>query len=114
MTVYRKAGLFLGYLTGKQCAWNINVNQPAADRAMHVVMTVSTTVEAACLVAEWELKYCPMLGEQVQRAVHRPVGNSRVLLAHTLENLSGCHMPASVAYLAQDCETLRCHANSIG
>ena len=67
---------------------NIDVEEYSAMQAMDVIMPFDSAVIPACLVGEGQLLDQPVLREQMQRAVDRTVGDTRVTPPHALEYLA--------------------------
>ncbi len=87
-----KPTLFRRHVTCDQRHRNLNIQQSAAPEAMHVIVPFDATVVAARLVGEGELLDQAMFRQQMQRAVHGPVGYARIATSYAFEDLSGGQM----------------------
>src|SRR5690606_33798120 len=106
------AGLVCRHLAREDCARNVDVHQRPAGGAVDVIVAVGAAVEATGLVAEGELLDQAALGQQVERAVHCPVRDGRVLAADTLEDLARSEVLVGSLHLGQDRCPLGCHPDS--
>ena len=76
-------------------------------RGMDVVVPLDPLVVAGRAVGERQLPDQAALGQQVQRAVDRPVGDLRVPLADQFEDLARGQVPVGAVHHVQDLRSLR-------
>ena len=87
---------------------NINVEEHPALQTVHVVVPLDAAVVPARLIRERQFLDQSMLGEQVQRAVDRAVGDARVTPPDALEDLSRRQVALRPTHLFEDFRSLRC------
>lgn len=71
---------------------HVNIQQHTACLAVHVIMPLYPAVIATRLISKGQFLNQPMLCQEVQRAVDRPVPNVWVSTTDTLEYLPGGEM----------------------
>jgi hypothetical protein len=92
---------------------DVDVKEHSALQAVHMVMPFDTPVVPACLVGEGQLLDQPVLGQQMQRAVDRAVGDAWVATPHTLENLARGQVALRETHLIEHFRPLRCISESL-
>jgi hypothetical protein len=80
---------------------------------VHVVVPLDAPVIPAGLIRERQFLDQSVLGEQVQRAVDRAVGDSRVTPPDALEDLARRQVALRPAHLVEDFRSLRCMSESL-
>jgi hypothetical protein len=108
VTANVESALFRRHVKRHQGDWNVDVEEHAALQTMHVVVPLDPTVVPARLIRERQFLDQSVLGEQVQRAVDRAVGDARVTAPDALEDLARRQVALRPAHLFEDFRSLRC------
>ncbi len=87
MTADTESRLVFGHVLCEQRGRHVDIKQDTALGTADMVVSIGALVEAAGLVAEWELQDQPALGEQVQRPVDSSVRDRRITSVDTFEDL---------------------------
>ena len=103
-----ESALFRRHVECHQGNRNINVEEHPALQTVHVVVPLDAAVISARLIRERQFLDQSMLGEQVQRAVDRAVGDARVTPPDALEDLSRRQVALRPTHLFEDFRSLRC------
>jgi hypothetical protein len=108
MTGDFKAGLFLCNVRGHQGYRHIDIVDPAATFAMNVIVAVRPFVEPARLIGKCQFLDEIVLSQQMQRPVHRAIGNGGILPPDPFENLTGCQVPLGTFDFRENDRPLGC------
>ena len=108
-----ESALFRRHVERHQGNRNINVQEYPALQTVHVVVPLDAPVIPAGLIRERQFLDQSVLGEQVQRAVDRAVGDARVTPPDALEDLARRKVALRPAHLVEDFRSLCCMSESL-
>lgn len=84
----REAALLFGDVPCDQRDWDIDIDQQPTPGALDVIVAVDAPVVATRLIGKGQLLNETTLGQQVERAIDRPVGDLGIPAADTLEDIA--------------------------
>jgi hypothetical protein len=84
----REAALLFGDMPGDQRDRDIDIDQQPAPGALDMVVAVDPLIVATRLIGEGQLLNETALGQQVERAVDRAVGDLRIPAADALKDIA--------------------------
>jgi hypothetical protein len=108
-----ESALFRRDMERHQGDGNVDVEEHPALQTVHVVVPFDAPVVPTGLVGERQLLDQPVLGEQVQRAVDRAVGDARVAPPDALKNFARRQVALRPAHFFEYFRPLRCISESL-